>query len=322
MEDNTASAGSDISLAKTLVSELLKDKASERRFKLVKMCLIFVSVFFFMGLGAYSSMSDSKGSDSSVSKDYVAMVKLHSEIMPGGEGSASALNPSLVKAFKDEKAKGVVMLINSPGGTPVQASLVYERIKALKKEYPNKKFIVVGEDMVTSGAYMIAVAADKIYVNRSTIAGSIGVISQGFGFSGLMDKVGVERRVHTAGISKSRMDPFSAEKPEDVAKLKGVLGKIHSHFMDTVKEGRKGKLKGDDAKLFSGDFWTGEEALELGLVDGLSDLSTVLKQEFGTTATKDYSTKKPLWEALGAGALTEAKNHLPSFQIVSKPEGF
>lgn len=241
-----------------------------------------------------------------ISGDYAALVRIEGEIGPDSRVSALKINPALGEAFKDTKAKGIVLLINSPGGTPVQSALIHDRIQALRKAYPGRKVIAVAEDAATSGAYFIAVAADKLYVNRSSIVGSIGVIMQGGlgGFSVDLEQInkrygiGLDRRVYTAGAHKDRLDAFKAVSPEDETKVKTVLGQMHAHFIDTVMQARGTRLHGPKDELFSGDFWTGGEAVKLGLVDGLSDLSTVLKQEFGVESTKDYSPAYSLFERL------------------------
>lgn len=274
-----------------LVTEIISDRTKQRRLSYFKFSVLgLIAVTYLAGL-ALALQPRTKGLDG----EYAALVHIRGEIMPGKEASAGALNPLLEKAFADTKAKGVVLLINSPGGTPVQSSLIHDRIVALKKQH-NKKVIAVGEDMMTSGAYMIAVAADEIVVNRSTITGSIGVISRSFGFTGLMEKIGVERRVMTAGESKNMMDPFGAETERDRAKQAGLLQAIHTHFKDTVKAGRGARLKLDTPDLFSGTVWTGEESLPLGLVDKLGDVKSATKAAFGTDKVLEFKPEKSLIE--------------------------
>lgn len=291
----------DTEFSKELISEMMKERKRDRFWKNVRTS--FIILVALMGIGTMSNVAKTFSEEGSTAgaldKEYVSLIRLNGEIGPGQEFSAEAINPLLVDAFEDKEAKGVVLVINSPGGTPVQASLINQRILELKKEFAPKKVIVVGEDMLTSGAYMVAVAADKIYVNRSTVAGSIGVISGGFGFDKAIEKLGVDRRVHHAGVNKGRMDPFLPENPADVAKLTSVLDKIHGHFKDTVKEGRKGKLKGSEEDLFSGDFWTGEDALALGLVDGISDLPSVLNTEFKVKKFRLYEPTRSFFGPIG-----------------------
>jgi serine protease SohB len=174
------------------------------------------------------------------------------------------------RAFADKKAPAVAIMVNSPGGSPVQSRLIYKRIRDLAAE-KNKKVLIFVEDVAASGGYMIACAGDEIIADPSSVVGSIGVISAGFGFTGLIDKIGVERRVYTAGENKSLLDPFQPENPEDIAYLKDLQLEIHKVFIDLVKDSRGARLK-DDPDLFTGRFWTGIRGKELGLVDELGDL--------------------------------------------------
>jgi protease-4 len=169
-------------------------------------------------------------------------------------------------------------------------------MRELQAEYPDKPLICTGEDMMTSGGYMIATGCDKIYVRPSTVAGSIGVIMASFGFDQAIEKFDVERRVFTAGNNKARIDPFKPLREEDKAKFETMLGNIHQEFIRVVKESRGDKLKGDDEVLFSGDFWTGHEAVELGLVDGIGDLASVMKDEFGVKHAINYSPSPSIFE--------------------------
>jgi signal peptide peptidase SppA len=184
------------------------------------------------------------------------------------------------RAFKAPRLGAVALAINSPGGSPVQSALIAERIRALasEKEVP---VIAFTEDVAASGGYWLACAADEIYAHESSIIGSIGVISASFGFPDLLSRIGVERRIHTAGERKSMLDPFQAEQPEDVDRLKAIQTDIHGGFKDYVRARRGERLKGEESDLFSGEFWTGRRALELGLVDGLGDLRQVLRARFG-----------------------------------------
>jgi serine protease SohB len=187
---------------------------------------------------------------------------------------------SLERAFAVRKARAVALLINSPGGSPVQSHLIYRRIRALAAE--NKRPVIAfAEDVAASGGYMIACAADEIICDLSSIVGSIGVVGGSFGFAKLMDKIGIERRLYTSGENKAMLDPFLPEKPEDVEKLKAVQKEIHEGFIDLVKESRGARLKGQEKTLFSGEYWTGSKAIELGLADGIGDLRSTLRERFG-----------------------------------------
>jgi signal peptide peptidase SppA len=194
--------------------------------------------------------------------------------------SLAGLAPALERAFAIPGLKAVALAINSPGGSPVQSSLIARRIRALAIE---KKLPVLAfaEDVAASGGYWLATAGDEIYADESSIVGSIGVISAGFGFQEMLQRLGVERRVHTAGSRKSMLDPFRPERPEDVARLEALQREIHDSFKTQVRERRSGRLKGDEETLFSGEFWTGRRALDLGLIDGIGDMRTVLRDRFG-----------------------------------------
>jgi len=221
----------------------------------------------------------------------------------GGRGlSVESIAPLLRRAFSQRGAKAVALSINSPGGSPVQSALIAQRIRLLAAE---KKLPVIAfiEDVAASGGYWLACAADEVIADPSSIVGSIGVISAGFGFQDLIARIGVERRVHTSGERKSMLDSFRPEKEEDVARLKALQAEIHEGFKDWVRQRRNGKLKGDEAALFSGEFWTGRRGLELGLVDSLGELRTVLQARFGEKVRLPLITpKRSLMQRFGLGA--------------------
>ena len=215
----------------------------------------------------------------------VPVVRLSGVIASGGLLGARGLSiestaPLLARAFAQRGAKAVALAINSPGGSPVQSALIAQRIRLLVRE---KKLPVIAfvEDVAASGGYWLACAADEIVADSASIVGSIGVISSGFGFQGLIARFGIERRVHTSGEKKSMLDPFRDEDPDDVERLKQLQAEIHDGFKGWVRERRTGKLKADDGELFSGAFWTGRRGLELGLVDSLGELRQVLQARYG-----------------------------------------
>lgn len=213
----------------------------------------------------------------------IPVIRLQGAIMSGGSQLRPALSLAstaglIEKAFAFE-APAVAISINSPGGSPVQSRLIYKRIRDLAAE-KNKRVLVFVEDVAASGGYMIAVAGDEIIADPSSIVGSIGVVSASFGFPELMKKIGVERRVHTAGNNKSVLDPFKPEKKEDIERLKALQLEVHETFIDLVKE-RRGAMLKDDPDLFTGLFWTGKKGLELGLVDALGDMRGVIKGRYG-----------------------------------------
>ncbi|WP_137135555.1 S49 family peptidase [Rhizobium sp. FKY42] len=214
----------------------------------------------------------------------IPVVRLQGAIMTGGGQFRPTLNlantaPVLERAFAKKDAPVVAISINSPGGSPVQSRLIYQRIRALAEE-KNKRVLMFVEDVAASGGYMIALAGDEIFVDPTSIVGSIGVVSGGFGFPELLQKIGVERRVYTAGENKVILDPFQPEKESDIEYLKSLQLDIHKVFIDMVKS-RRGERLADDETIFSGLFWTGQRGVELGLVDGIGEIRDVLKRRFG-----------------------------------------
>lgn len=191
-----------------------------------------------------------------------------------------ALGPVIDRAFADKRLKAVALAVNSPGGSPVQSALIHQRIRSLARE-KDVPILVFIEDVAASGGYWLACAGDEIYANDNSIIGSIGVISAGFGFVDLLEKIGVDRRVYTAGSRKSMLDPFLPEDPEDVARLRTIQQDIHENFKDLVKSRRGRRVQESGVDLYSGEFWTGKKAIELGLVDGIGDMRTVLRDRFG-----------------------------------------
>ncbi|MEM0929495.1 MAG: S49 family peptidase [Pseudomonadota bacterium] len=223
---------------------------------------------------------------------------------PGGRGlSASSVEASLVKAFKNKRSKAIVVSINSPGGAPAQSRMIMERIRSLsiEKQIPVISYI---EDVGASGGYMIALAGEEIFADPFAIVGSIGVISAGFGFQDLIAKAGVERRVHTAGTNKMRLDPFQAQKDEDREKFAALLEGTHKLFIDMVKTSRGDRITGDPDIAFSGDFFPAGEGEALGLIDGVGDLRAILKERYGTDVKIETinSQKSGLLARLTSGA--------------------
>jgi signal peptide peptidase SppA len=217
-------------------------------------------------------------------KKIIAQIRLNGVIGNAGkfkQGIDFAGQEEIIeKAFSLKKAKAVAITINSPGGSPVQSHLIYKFIRAQANKN-KKKVIIFAEDVAASGGYLIACAGDEIYANSSSIIGSIGVIYSSFGFTELIKKIGVERRVHTAGKNKSSLDPFQEEKSEDIERLKNIQLDLHKDFIKVVEESRGVKLKKDSIELFSGEFWAGSKAKELGLIDGLGNANEILKEKFG-----------------------------------------
>ena len=224
-------------------------------------------------------------------KNIIAHIKLNGIIGNAGKFKQgidfSGQEEIIEKAFSLKKAKAIAISINSPGGSPVQSHLIYKFIRE-QADKNKKKVIVFAEDVAASGGYLIACAGDEIYANSSSIIGSIGVIYSSFGFTELIKKIGVERRVHTAGVNKSTLDPFLDEKKEDIERLKNIQLDLHKDFIKVVESSRGSKLNKKDIELFSGEFWSGSKAKELGLIDGVGNANEVLKEKFG----KDLVIKK------------------------------
>ena len=215
-----------------------------------------------------------------------------------GLSLATAALP-IAKLFADKSVAAVAVVINSPGGSPVQAALIHDRIRALAKER-GVKVMTFAEDVAASGGYMLALAGDEIYAHPNSIVGSIGVVSAGFGFDKLIEKIGVDRRVHHAGERKAMLDPFKPEDPKDAEHLESLQREVHESFKQLVRDRRPEKLKGDEKELFSGAFWTGAKAKELGLIDGLGDLRTICRQKFGDNVEFQVITPRRPWFSLDA----------------------
>ena len=248
-----------------------------------------------------------------VSAPHTAVVEIKGEIADGADASAEFVNAALRAAFEDEGAKAVVLLINSPGGSPVQAGMMNDEIMRLKAKHKKPVYAVVGETCA-SAAYYVAASADKIFVDKASIVGSIGVLMDGFGFTGLMDKLGVERRLMTAGENKGFLDPFSPQTEKQRAYAQTMLDQIHQQFIAVVKNGRGKRLK-ETPEMFSGLFWTGQQAIELGLADQLGSLDYVAREIVKTEEIIDYTRRENVAErlakkfgaAIGDGAIRTLK---------------
>jgi protease-4 len=244
----------------------------------------------------WAGMTQRGGHPNAPSGPHTALVEVRGEIAAGSEASAENLVSSLKSAFEDKGAQAVVLRINSPGGSPVQAGIINDEIRRLKALHHKKVYAVV-EEMCASGAYYIAVSADDIYVDKASIVGSIGVLMDGFGFTGLMDKLGVERRLLTAGENKGMLDPFSPQSEKQTAYAKAMIDQIHRQFIAVVREGRGARLK-ETPEMFSGLFWNGEEAIKLGLADKLGNLDYVAREVVKAEEVIDYTPQDNVAERL------------------------
>jgi len=247
------------------------------------------------------------GSGAEHQERHTALVNLNGVIEAKGESNAENLVAALNSAFEEKNVAGVILRINSPGGSPVQAGIINDEIRRLRGKYPDKLLYAVVEDMCASGGYYVAAAADQIYVNKASIVGSIGVLMDGFGFTGTMDKVGVERRLLTAGENKGFLDPFSPQAPQHKAHAQTLLNDIHQQFIDVVKAGRGQRLK-ETPEMFSGLMWTGAQSVQLGLADGFGSVDSVARDVIKAEKVLDYSVKDNIAErfAKRLGASTSA----------------
>ncbi len=270
-----------------LVFSAIREQRNQRRWKIAFRCFylaLIIGVFWFLHSGG-------EGSSYEKLKPHTSLVNLEGEISASNAANASTVINGLDAAFSDENTQGIILSINSPGGSPVQSGDIYDEIKRQRKLHPQIKLYAVCSDICASGAYYVASAADEIYVNSSSLVGSIGVLMDGFGFVGTMDKLGVERRLATAGSHKGFMDPFSPEKPEDKIYLQTMLDDLHNQFIAKVKAGRGTRLH-DDPDLFSGLIWTGDRSVQLGLADGFGSVNSVARDVIKADSVVDYTEKE------------------------------
>lgn len=278
-----------------VVSESMNEQKKARQWKVFFRVLMFAYLALLLWLFVQNSKKHIDGDLMGGGESHVASVLVQGMIADEGEADAERIIKGLKKAFKNPDSKAVMLKINSPGGSPVQSGYVYDEIKRLRGEYPDKQLVAVIEDLGASGAYYIAAAADKIYADKASLVGSIGVISGGFGFVDAMKKVGVERRIYHAGNDKAFLDPFSPQVAQQKEFWQKVLTVTHKQFIDQVKKGRGDRLKGGD-EVFSGLIWSGEQALELGLIDGLGSPEQVAFAEAQTRKIVDYSVTEDPWQ--------------------------
>lgn len=289
------------SVLEKLAYSALQEQRRARRwsifFKTLTFGYLFLVLFLFMGWIEHGESALTTGK-------HTALIELDGVISQDSPASADNLIASLQAAFKDKGTQGIILRVNSPGGSPVQAGLVNDEIRRLRAMHPDIPLYAVVEDMCASGGYYIAAAADKIYVNQASIVGSIGVLMDGFGFTGSMSKLGVERRLLTAGENKGFMDPFSPRNPKHEAFTKAMLGEIHQQFIGVVKQGRGNRLK-ESPEVFSGLFWSGQKSIEMGLADEMGSLGSVARDVIKAENIVDFTTRDGLADRLakkfGAG---------------------
>ena len=254
-------------------------------------------LFAFLVLAAWMGWIGRGEKEAAVSGRHTALVDLEGIIAPEGKASADRIIRGLDRAFKDPNTKGVVLLINSPGGSPVQAGYIYDEILRLRRKYPKIPLYAVVEDLCASGGYYVAAGADRIYVDKASLVGSIGVIISSFGFTGAMDKLGIERRAYTAGENKDFLDPFAPENPEQRAHAQKMLEEIHQQFIKAVRDGRGTRLK-ETPEIFSGLIWTGERSIQLGLADALGSAQSVARDVIQAEKIVDYTPEENVFDTL------------------------
>ncbi|MDR0529453.1 MAG: S49 family peptidase [Zoogloeaceae bacterium] len=290
----------------TLVFAALKEQRARRRWGVFFKILAFAYLFFLLAV----MMGWAGGKNAETSGRHSALIDLHGVIEAEGDIDAEDINEALGAAFKDKNTAGVILRINSPGGSPVQSGMIFDEMRRQKKLHPTIPLHVVIEDLCASGGYYIAAGADKIHVNRASLVGSIGVLMDSFGFTDAMSKLGVERRLMTAGENKGFLDPFSPMRDNQKAHVQGLLDELHQQFIAAVKEGRGARLK-ETPELFSGLVWSGERSVEMGLADGFNTVAGVARDEIKAEKIVDFSVKENFAERfakrLGASAMGSLK---------------
>ena len=288
-------------LVTRLAESSLREQRRARRWGIFFKTLTFAYLIALLVMFADSSVTTSK-----LKSKHTALIDLNGVIMDGEEASSDNIVTALRSAFEDNNTVGVIVRINSPGGTPVQAGYIYDEIIRLREKYPKTPLYAVISDMCASGGYYVAAAADKIYADKASIVGSIGVRMDNFGFVEAMKKLGVERRTLTAGKNKAILDPFAPVDEEVTQHMQAMLHNIHQQFIESVKKGRGDKLKLDAANLFTGLIWTGEQSLELGLIDELASAGYVAREVIGEDNIVDFTVTDDLLERLAkrVGATT------------------
>jgi protease-4 len=276
-----------------LMFATLREQRDARRWRIF-FRMIWLLLFILLVAGVWAGGKTDK---TGLAARHTAVVNLRGVIDDEGDASAEKINGSLDAAFRDSASAGVILRVNSPGGSPVQAGMINDEIRRLKAAYPDKPFYVVVEEMCASGGYYAAASADRIFVDKASIVGSIGVLSDGFGFTGAMEKLGIERRLQTAGRNKGIGDPFSPLPDEQKAHLQSMLDDIHQQFIKVVRDGRGTRLH-ETPDLFSGLFWTGEQSIALGLADDYGTVQSVARDVVKAEEVVDFTERQSLGERL------------------------
>ena len=292
-EPRAPGVGWERDVLERLMFATLREQRDARRWRIF-FRMIWLLLFILLVAGVWAGKQTDKVG---LSPTHTAVVNLHGVIDADGDASADKINASLDAAFKDSASAGVILRVNSPGGSPVQAGMINDEIKRLKTVYPDKPFYVVVEELCASGGYYAAASADRIYVDKASVVGSIGVLSDGFGFTGAMEKLGIERRLQTAGRNKGIGDPFSPLSDEQKGHLQAMLDDIHQQFIKVVRDGRGNRLH-EPPDLFSGLFWTGEQSIALGLADDYGTVQSVARDVVKAEELVDFTEKQSLGERL------------------------
>ncbi len=293
---DTPSAGAsqaEISAFTYLGTELLKENKRNRRFKIFNRLIILAAILAVFVVPKFLQ----KNMSTSPTGEHAAVIKMQGLVMSGADIDAETINPVLRTAFSAVHSRGVILQINSPGGSPVQAERIYDEIMRLKTKYPEKKVVAVIDDLGASAAYYIAAAADQIVSAKASLVGSIGVVINGFGAVDAMQKLGIERRLITAGRNKAMLDPFTPQNASQTAYMQAVVDEVHDQFITAVKQGRGDRLADDDT-LFSGLVWNGSNAVDLGLVDQIGTLDTATKDIIGVDRHYDYTPEPSFLDEL------------------------
>ncbi|MDE2117463.1 MAG: S49 family peptidase [Betaproteobacteria bacterium] len=292
-------------LAMSAIQEQRRARHWSIFFKTLTFAYLFIVMFLAMGwIGGKA--------ETALGGKHTALVEMNGVIASNSAASADNIISSLQDAFKDKKTQGVILRINSPGGSPVQAGYINDEIRRLRAKYPKIPLYAVVEDMCASGGYYVAAAADRIFVNKASMVGSIGVLMDGFGFTGTMEKLGVERRLLTAGENKGFMDPFSPMNPHHKELVKQMLDEIHQQFIAVVKQGRGKRLK-ETPDTFSGLFWTGQKSIELGLADEMGSVESVARDVIKAEDIVDFTTREGLADRLARRFGAGVASALPGF---------
>ncbi len=297
-------AGWERKIIEKLALAAVTEQTRARRWGVFFKSLIFVYLFAVFGMAIYPKIKQNIGVDS---KYHTAVIDVVGVIAEDKDANATDIIESLRDAVKDTHTKGIILHSNSPGGSPVQSAYVYEEIRKIKKERPDLPVYAVVSDMCASGCYYIASASNKIFVNQSSLIGSIGVLMDGFGFVDIMQKMGVERRLLTAGAHKAMLDPFSPPKEDETKYMQGLLDEVHQQFISAVKAGRGDRLK-ETPDMFSGLVWTGEAGVKIGVADGFGNDDYVAKEIIGAKTLVDFTQQGSVLEKI-SGKLGASFGH-------------